>query len=30
MAEKHSVTYNQLNEEDKEFVNFRLDEEIFS
>lgn len=29
MAEKHSVTYSQLNEEDKEFVNFRLDEEIF-
>lgn len=29
MAKKHSVTYSQLNEEDKEFVNFRLDEKIF-
>ncbi|AXH60539.2 hypothetical protein [Providencia huaxiensis] len=29
MAKKYSVTYNQLNEKDKEFVNFRLDEEIF-
>ncbi|ELC4346386.1 hypothetical protein RNH23_004866 [Salmonella enterica] len=29
MAEKHSVTYSQLNEEDKKFVDFRLNEEIF-
>ncbi|EBJ3698036.1 hypothetical protein DQ534_23645 [Salmonella enterica] len=29
MAEKHSVTYSQLNEEDKKFVGFRLNEEIF-
>ncbi|EBU6655471.1 hypothetical protein DKP31_23500 [Salmonella enterica subsp. enterica serovar Typhimurium] len=29
MAKKHSVTYNQLNEKDKDFVDFRLDEEIF-
>lgn len=28
MAEKHSVTYNQLNEKDKAFVTFRLNEEI--
>lgn len=30
MAEKYSVTYSQLNEEDKEFVDFRLSEEVFS
>ncbi|EHM9716695.1 hypothetical protein KF397_004726 [Salmonella enterica subsp. enterica serovar Oranienburg] len=29
MAEKYSVTYSQLNEEDKKFVDFRLNEEIF-
>ncbi|EHR5723413.1 hypothetical protein V3734_004660 [Salmonella enterica] len=29
MAEKHSVTYSQLNEENKKFVDFRLNEEIF-
>ncbi|EBH8630607.1 hypothetical protein DUD90_20935 [Salmonella enterica subsp. enterica serovar Oranienburg] len=29
MAEKHSVIYSQLNEEDKKFVDFRLNEEIF-
>ncbi|EBO4660652.1 hypothetical protein DNF83_23640 [Salmonella enterica] len=29
MAEKHSVTYSQFNEEDKKFVDFRLNEEIF-
>ncbi|EJY3465364.1 hypothetical protein OGB06_004508 [Salmonella enterica] len=29
MAEKHSVTYSQLNEEDKKFVDFRLNEKIF-
>lgn len=29
MAEKHSVTYNLLNEEDKEFVKFLLDKKIF-
>ncbi|WP_434156404.1 hypothetical protein [Morganella morganii] len=29
MAKKHSATYNKLNEKDKEFVNFCLDEEIF-
>lgn len=29
MAGQHSVTYNQLNEEDKEFVDLCLGEEIF-
>ena len=29
MAKKHSANYNQLNEKDKDFVDFRLDEEIF-
>ncbi|MCR1320354.1 MULTISPECIES: hypothetical protein [Enterobacteriaceae] len=30
MADKYSVTYKQLNEKDKSFINFYLNEEIFS
>ena len=30
MVDKYSVTYKQLNEKDKSFINFYLNEEIFS
>ncbi|EIK1335901.1 hypothetical protein LJV55_004409 [Salmonella enterica] len=30
LAEKYSSTFNQLNQQDHEFVTFRLDEDIFT